>query len=129
MTLELNIFHLSNKHKSAEDEEQNSDEVCLSSTSVGKHNTQELQEELMKNNKVVDEELTTSVTPLATVIPPLPPESRKPNTKESKLNSTAAHLTASMEELLFLDPPMKTTRLHKRELLLQYPRSHWISFC
>ena len=47
MTLELNIFHLSNKHKSAEDEEQKSDEVCLSSTSVGKHNTQELQEELM----------------------------------------------------------------------------------
>ena len=61
----------------------------------------------MKNNEVVDEELTTSVTPPATVIPPPPPppESRMPNTKESKLNSTAAHLTASMEELLLLDPP------------------------
>ena len=35
MTLELNIFHLSNKHKSVEDEEQKSDEVCLSGTSVG----------------------------------------------------------------------------------------------
>ena len=33
MTLELNIFHLSNKHKSVEDEE-NSDEVSLSGTSV-----------------------------------------------------------------------------------------------
>ena len=44
MTLELNIFHLSNKHKSAEDEKQKSDEVCLSGTSVGKHSTQELQE-------------------------------------------------------------------------------------
>ena len=42
MTLELNIFHLSNKHKSVKDEEQNSDEVCLSGTSVGKHSAQEL---------------------------------------------------------------------------------------
>ena len=97
MTLELNIFHLCNKHQSAEDEEQKSDEVFLSGTSVGKHNTQELQEELMKNNEAVDEELTTSVAPPATVIPPPPPESRMPNTKESKLNSIAAHLTASME--------------------------------
>ena len=105
MTLELNIFHLSNKHKSIEDEEQNLDEVCLNGTSVRKHSAQELQEELMKNNEAVDEELTTSVTPPATVILPPPPESRMPNTKESKLNSTMAHLTASMEELLFLDPP------------------------
>ena len=72
---------------------------------MGKHSTQEPQEELMKNNEAVDEELTTSVTPPATVIPPRPPECRMPNTKESKLNSTAAHLTASMEELLLLDPP------------------------
>ena len=105
MTLELNIFHLSNKHHSTKDEEQKLDEVCLSGTSVGKHSIQELQEELMKNNEAVDEELTTSVTPPAIVIPPPPPESRMPNTKESKLNSTAAHLTASMEELLLLDPP------------------------
>ena len=34
MTLELNIFHLSNKHKLVDDEEQNLDEVCLSGTSV-----------------------------------------------------------------------------------------------
>ena len=39
MTLELNIFHLSNKHKSVEDEEQKSNEVCLSDTSVEKHST------------------------------------------------------------------------------------------
>ena len=42
MTLELNIFNLSNKHKSAKDEEQKSYEVCLSGTRVGKHSTQEL---------------------------------------------------------------------------------------
>ena len=73
MTLLLNIFHLSNKHQSVEDEEHKSDEVCLSGTSVGRHSTQELQEELMKNNEAVDEELTTSITPPATVIPPPPP--------------------------------------------------------
>ena len=104
MTLELNIFHLSNKHKLVEDEEQKSDEVCLSGTSVGKPSTQELHKELMKNNEAVDEELTTLVTAPATVIPPPPPESRMPNTKESKLNSTVAHLTTSMEELLLLHP-------------------------
>ena len=82
MTLELNIFHLSNKHKSAEDEEQKSDEVCLSGTPVGKHSTQELHEELMKNNEAVNEELTRTVTPPATVIPPPPPESRMLKTKE-----------------------------------------------
>ena len=105
MTLELNIIHLSNKHNSAEDEEHKSDEVCLSGTSVGKHSTQELQGELMKNNEAVNEELTTLVTPPATVILPPPPESKMLNTKEQKLDSTVAHLTASMEELLLLDPP------------------------
>ena len=51
MTLELNIFHLSNKHKSVEDEDQNSDEVCLSGTRVKKNCAQELEEELMNNNE------------------------------------------------------------------------------
>ena len=69
MTQELNIFHLTNKHKSAEDEEQNLDEVCLSGTSVGKHSAQEPQEELMKNKEAFNEKLTTPVTSPATVIP------------------------------------------------------------
>ena len=105
MTLELNIFHLSNKVKSAEDEEQKSEEVCLSGTCVGKHSAQKLQEELTKNIEVVNEESTASVTPPASVIPPAPPESRMLNTKEQKLNSTVANHTASKEEPLLLDPP------------------------
>ena len=36
MTLELNIFHLSNKHKLAEDDIQGSDEVCSIGQSAGK---------------------------------------------------------------------------------------------
>ena len=105
MTLELNIFHLSNKDKPAEDEEQKSEEVCLSGTGVGKHSAHKLQEELSKTQEAVNEGSTTSVTLPASVIPPAPPESRMLNTKEQKLNSTAAHLTASMGELLLLDPP------------------------
>ena len=105
MTLKLNIFHLRNKDKPVEDEDQKSNEVCLSGTGVGKHSAQKLQEELTKNKEAVNEESTVSVTPHVSIIPPAPPESRMLNTKEQKLNSTAANHTASKEELLLLDPP------------------------
>ena len=105
MTLELNIFHLSNKDKSAEDEEHKSEEVCLSGTGVGKHSAHKLQEELIKNQEVVNEGSTASITLPASVMPPAPPESIMFNTKEQKLNSTTAHIIASMEELLLFDPP------------------------
>ena len=42
MTLELNIFHLSNRDKPAEDKEHKSEEVCLSGTGVGKHSAHKL---------------------------------------------------------------------------------------
>ena len=42
MTLELNIFHLSNKDKPIEDEEHKSEEVCLSGTGVRKHSGHKL---------------------------------------------------------------------------------------
>ena len=73
MTLELNIFHLSSKHKSME--EQELDEVCLISPSVGKHSVHKLQEELMKINEESDVESSASVTP------PAPPEGRELKTK------------------------------------------------
>ena len=103
MTLELNIFHLSNKDKPTEDEEHKSKEVCLSGTGEGKHSAKKLQEELTENQEA--EESTASVTLPASVIPPEPPESRMLNTKEQKLNSTAANHIANKEELLFLNPP------------------------
>ena len=104
MTLELNIFHLSNKDKPAEDKEQKSEEAYLSGTGVGKHSAHKLQEELTKNQEAVNEGSTASVIFPASVMPPAPLESRMLNTKEQKLNSTTAHLTASMEELLLLEP-------------------------
>ena len=58
MTQELNIFHLSNKKKPGEDEGSKSNEVCLSSTRVGRHDTNKQQEELMENNEAVNEEST-----------------------------------------------------------------------
>ena len=55
MTLELNIFHLSNKHKLADDERQGSYEVCLIGPSSGKPNAHKLQEELVKESEAIDE--------------------------------------------------------------------------
>ena len=105
MTLELNIFHLSNKDKPTEDEEHKSEEVCLSGTGVGKHSAQKLLEELTKNQEAVNEGSPTSVTLHASVIPSAPPENRVVNIKEQKLNSTVSNHTGTKEELLLLDPP------------------------
>ena len=63
MTLELNIFHLSNKHKLAEDERQEFDEVCSIDPSTGKQNAHKLQEELKKESEAIGGELTASATP------------------------------------------------------------------
>ena len=105
MTLELNIFYLSNKDKPAEDKEQKSEEVCLSGTGVGKHSAQKLQEESTKNQEAVNEGSIASVTLHASVIPPAQPQNRMFNTKEHKLNSTAVNHTGTKEELLLLYPP------------------------
>ena len=106
MTLELNIFHLSNRDKLAEDKEQKSEEVGLSGTSEGKASSHKLQEELIENQEAIDEGSTASVSLPASVMPPAPLKSIMLNNhQQQKLDSTAAHLTASMEELLLLDPP------------------------
>ena len=106
MTLELNIFHLSNKDKPPEDKEQKSEEVFLSGTGEGKSSIHKLQEELIENQEAVDEGSIASVSLPASVMPLAPPNNILLNNQEQqKLNSTAAHLTASMEELLLLYPP------------------------
>ena len=101
MTLELNIFHLSNKQKPVEDEGRKSDEVFLSGTRVGRHDANKQKEELMENNEAVNEE---STIPPAT-ISPLPPDTKLPKTKELSMKAPAAHTTAYVEELLLLNPP------------------------
>ena len=104
MTLELNIFHLGSKNKSVEEQEQESDEVCLIGPGAGKHSAHKLQEELMKNSEAVDKELIASVTPPAPLIPPAPREDRVLKIEGQKLKSVATHLTIDMEGLLLLEP-------------------------
>ena len=62
MTLELNIFHLSNKHKLAEDDMQGSEEVCSIGPSVGTPKAHLLQAELVKKNEAIGREWTAPVT-------------------------------------------------------------------
>ena len=74
MTLELNIFHLSNRDKPAKDKEKNSEELCLNGTSVGKHSVHKLQEESIVKKGAVDEGSTASVTHSTSVMPSPPPK-------------------------------------------------------
>ena len=100
MTLELNIFHLSNKHKPEKDEGQEFDEVCSIGPSAHK-----LQEELIKESEAVGGEWTASVTPAEPMIFPAPPSEKKLNTKELSMKAVAAHSTGGVKELHLLNPP------------------------
>ena len=61
MTLELNIFHLSHKHKSLEGEMEGVNEVCLVGQNTGKPNVHKLQEWAAQDEAVVWE-LPSSTT-------------------------------------------------------------------
>ena len=105
MTLELNIFHLSNKHKLAEDDMQGSEEVCSNGLSAGKPKAHLLQVELVQKNEAIGGEWTSLVTPAEPLICPTSPSEKKLNTKESSMEAYVAHITVGVNELLFLDPP------------------------
>ena len=105
MTLELNIFHLSNKHKLVEDEKEGSEELFLIGPSSGKPNAHKLQEELVKKSEAVEGKLTASITPAEPMIPPTPPGGKKLNTKELSMKANATYNTGGVNELLLLDPP------------------------
>ena len=91
MTLELNIFHLSNKHKLAEDDMQGSDEVCSFGPSVGKPNAHNLQAELVKESEAVDGEFSASVTPAELMFSPTPPSEKKLKNKGAKHEGYSTH--------------------------------------
>ena len=61
MTLELNIFHLSHKHKSVEGDKEGSDEVCSIGQNTGKPNVHKLQE-LANQGEAVVWELSSVIT-------------------------------------------------------------------
>ena len=105
MTLELNISHLSNKHKLAEDDMQGSEEVCLIGPSAGKPKAHLLQAKLVQKNEAIGGEWTAPITPAEPMIHLASPSERKFNTKEPSMGAYAAHIIARVKELLLLDPP------------------------
>ena len=102
MTLELTIFHLNNKHKLVETEDQVTDEVCSVGQDARKLNIQELQ-------KIANQgEAEVLALPLVATAGQLlcsnsmsenQVNNGKSNTKES------AQATAGVEEVILLDPP------------------------
>ena len=102
MTLELNIFHLSHKHKSLEGEKEGNNEVYSIGQNSGKPNVHELQE-LANQDEAVVWELPSIVTAEQFLI------SKSTNVKkidkDESSNKALAQATAGVEELLLLDPP------------------------
>ena len=103
MTLELNIFHLSNKHKLVENGNQGTDEVCSVGPNAEKPNVHKLQE-LAKENETTGGGLNALVIPAESTISPKPPSEKKIN-KNGPSMKVAAQATAEVKELLLLDPP------------------------
>ena len=102
MTLELNIFHLNNKHKLLEDENQLTDEICSVGQDAGKLNVQELQG--IANQGEAEVLVLPSVATAGKLlnsnsISENQVNNGKSNTKES------AQATAGVEEIILLDPP------------------------
>ena len=102
MTLELNIFHLNNKHNLLENENRISDEVVSNGQHAGKQSVQELQGIVSQG----DEEIL--------VLPSTPIASQLINSKsitEDQVNNwtpntmETTQATAGVEEIILLDPP------------------------
>ena len=102
MTLELNIFHLSHKHKPVESDKEGSNEVCSIGQNAGKPKVHKLQE-LAVQDEAADCELS-SVTHAEPLVSPKSPSEKKIN-KNGPSMEAAAQATAGVKELLLLDPP------------------------
>ena len=102
MTLELNIFHLYNKHKLLEDENQMTDEVGSIGQHAGKLSVQELQGIASQGGAevlVLPSVTTTGQLLSSNSISENQVNNGKSNTKES------AQATTGVEEIILLDPP------------------------
>ena len=102
MTLELNIFHLNNKHKLVETENQVIDEVCSVGQNSGKLNVQDLKETVNQGEAgvLVLPSVATAGQLLSTnSISENQVNNGKSNTKES------GQATTGVEEILLLDQP------------------------
>ena len=102
MTLELNIFHLSHKHKPVEGDKEGSDEVCSIGQNAGNPKVHKLQE-LANQGEAVVWELSLVITAEQLVSPKSPSE-KKINNEGSSIKAVA-QATAGVKEFLLLDPP------------------------
>ena len=102
MTLELNIFHLNNKHKLLEDENQMTDEVGSIGQHAGKLSVQELQE--MTNQGAAGVLVLPSV-PTEEQLLNSPSISENQNSNGKTNNNQSTQATAGVEEIILLDPP------------------------
>ena len=102
MTLELNIFHLNNKHKLVEDENQRGSEVCSVGQNAGKLNVQELQE--IPNHGAAGVLVLPSVATAENLVSPNLISENQSNNGKSNIKESA-QATAGVEEILLLDPP------------------------
>ena len=89
MTLELNIFHLNNKHKLVEDDKQRADEVYSIGQNVGKPKAHKLQAKLVNQGEAIDWELAASVTPAESMASPTSPSEKNFNKKEPSMKAAA----------------------------------------
>ena len=102
MTLELNIFHLNNKHKLLEDENQMTDEVGSIGQHAGKLSVQELQE--MASQGEAEVLVLPSVPTARQLLSSNSISENQANNGKSNTNDSA-QATAGVEEIILLDPP------------------------
>ena len=102
MTLELNIFHLNNKNKLLETENQITDEVVSNGQYAGRKSVQELQGVVSQGEEEI---LVMPSTPTASQLinSEAITEDQVYNWAPNKMESTQA--TAGVEEIILLDPP------------------------
>ena len=102
MTLELNIFHLNNKHQLLEDENQMTDEVGSNGQHAGKLSVQELQGIASQGE---DEVLVLPSMPTAGKLFSSKSISEKPSNNGKSNTKDSAQATAGFEEIILLNPP------------------------
>ena len=102
MTLELNIFHLNNKHRLPEDENQMTDEVGSNGQQAGKLSVQELQG-IVSQGAASVLELPSEPTVGKLINSEFISEDQVTYWGSNTMESTQA--TAGFEEIILLDPP------------------------
>ena len=102
MTLELNIFHLNNKHKLGETENQVTDEVCSVGQKAGKLNVQQLQE--IANQGEAGVLVLPSIATADELLSSKSISEKQINNGKSNIKA-AAQATDGVVELLLFNPP------------------------